>query len=59
MFENVSIINVFYQVMAIAIPIGIIFMIVSLVRRSKADKDRLKKLEEKMGDIKERMNENN
>ncbi|MDG5790072.1 hypothetical protein QA612_21690 [Evansella sp. AB-P1] len=55
--ENISFINVLYQLIILLGWIGIIYLVVSLVRRSKENKNRLIRIEEKLDNLTKKYNE--
>lgn len=59
MFEDISVINAVYQFIVIAVWIGIIFLVVSFVRSSRENKKRLKRLEEKVDYITNKIDKSN
>ncbi|QOY34741.1 hypothetical protein AWH56_018715 [Anaerobacillus isosaccharinicus] len=59
MFEDISVINAVYQLIVIAVWLGLIFLIVSIVRSSRENKKRLKNLEEKVDYLTNKIDESN
>lgn len=48
MFEDISVISAVYQLIVIAVWLGLIFLIVSIVRSNRENKKRIKNLKEKV-----------